>query len=176
VQNIITRSDGPRSWRELGPCEIQSPGMYMVSKIVTVLAMACLSWSMAGSDDARYIRQQLPIEIQDGKPVTVYIRSLSGNGWNEVGIRCSQDVWKTVREGKDKITVRLLSSSRGGTKIINVSPDDHKLWPVDSFHYLFSIGGKYRANALVEMTLPSLPAGTTKAEVIVLKTPSDTGL
>jgi hypothetical protein len=150
--------------------------MKMVSKIVMVLAMACLSGCMAGSDDARYIRQQSPIEIQDGKPVAVYIRSLSGNGWNEVGIRCSQDVWKTLREGNDKLTVRLLSSSRGGTKIINASPDDHKLWPVDSFHYLFSIGGEYRANALVEMTFPRLPAGVTKAEMIVLKTPSDTGL
>lgn len=28
VQNIITRTDGPRSWRELGPCEIRSPCMY----------------------------------------------------------------------------------------------------------------------------------------------------
>jgi hypothetical protein len=28
VQNIIARTDGPGFWRELGPCEIQSPCMY----------------------------------------------------------------------------------------------------------------------------------------------------
>jgi hypothetical protein len=151
--------------------------MKMVLKITGVLAMACLfSWCRAASDDARYIRQQSPIEIKDGEPVTVYIRSLSGNGLNEVGIRCSPDAWKVLHQGKDKITARLVSSDRSGTKIINVSPDDHKLWPIDSFHYLFSIGGKYRANALIEIVFPSAPAGVIKAEVIVLKTPSDTGL
>jgi hypothetical protein len=150
--------------------------MKLAWKTIAISAMVCLfSWCKA-SDDARYIRQQSPIEIQTGKTVTVYIRSLSGNGWNEVGIRCSPDICNKLLEGKDKITVRLVSSNKNGTKIINVSPDGHKLWPVDSFHYLFSIGGEYRANASVEISFPSAPEGVTHADLIVLKTPSDTGL
>jgi hypothetical protein len=150
--------------------------MKLAWKAIVVSAVVCLfSWCMA-SDDARYIRQRSSIEIQEGKPVTVYIRSLSGNGWNEVGIRCSPDVCTKLLEGKDKITARVVSSNKNGTKIIDVSPDDHKLWPVDSFHYLFSIGGEYRANASVEISFPNSPEGVTHAELIVLKTPSDTGL
>jgi hypothetical protein len=151
--------------------------MNIAWKTIAVSAMVCLfSWCSAASPDTQYVRQRIPIEIQSGKSVVVKIHSLSGNGWNEVGIRCSPDVWKMLLEGKDKLAVRVVSSNKNGTKIINVSPDDHKLWPVESFHYLFSIGGEYRADAAVEITFPSAPGGVTKAEMIVLKTPSDTGL
>lgn len=151
--------------------------MKMAPKTIAALGMVSLfSWGCAASSDAQYVRQRIPIEIRSGTPAVVRIHSLSGNGWNEVGIRCSPDVLKTLLGGKDKLGLRLLSSSKNGTEIVNASPDDHKLWPVDSFHYLFAVGGAYRAEATVEIMFPTAPEGVTKAEIIVLKTPSDTGL
>jgi hypothetical protein len=38
------------------------------------------------------------------------------------------------------------------------------LWPVDSFYYLFAIGGEYRASASVEITFRSAPEGVTHAD------------
>jgi hypothetical protein len=152
--------------------EMKTPWQFLA-----VSVMACvLSSCMAQTPDVQFVRQKIPIEIQSGRPVAVKIGSLSGNGWNEVGIRCSADVWKTLMDGKGNVTVRLTYSSKEGTKIINVSPGGHKLWPVDSFYYLFSIGGEYRADAMVEITFPNAPAGVTHAEIIVFKTPADTGL
>jgi|SRR6266446_6647023 len=150
--------------------------MKIAWQLIAVSVPMCLfSWCMA-SADAQYVRQQIPIEIQSGRPVTIKIRSLSGNGWNEVGIRCSPDVWKTLMDGKNNVAVHLMASNKDGTRIVNVSPGSHKLWPVDSFYYLFAIGGEYRADATVEITFQSAPEGLTNAEIVVLKTPSDTGL
>ena len=143
---------------------------WQIAALTAMLSLGCKAEA-----DARFIRQQTPIEIQSGKPITIDIRSLSGNGWNEVGIRCTPDTWQ-VLGSKNKVTVRLISSNQEGTEIINVSPGSHKLWPVESFYYLFSIGGEYRATASVEITFKNAPEGVTHAEIIVLKTPSDTGL
>jgi hypothetical protein len=151
--------------------------MKITLQVLAVSMTACvLSSCMAQTPDVQFVRQKIPIEIRSGRPVTIKIDSLSGNGWNEVGLRCSPDVWKMLMDGKDNITVRLTYSGKEGTKIINVSPGGHKLWPVDSFYYLFSIGGEYRADATVEIALPNAPAGITHAEIIVFKTPADTGL
>ena len=133
------------------------------------------SWCKA-STDSQYVREKKPIAIHSGKPLIVKIDSLSGNGWNEVGIRCSPGIWKSLMGEKATIDVRVLSSSKDGTAVTNIAPGDHKLWPVESYYYLFSISGKYGANASVEITFPSASqGGVTSAEIIVLKTPSDTG-
>jgi hypothetical protein len=144
---------------------------WQIAALSVMLSLGCKELG-----DARFIRQQIPIEIQSGKPVTIEIRSLSGNGWNEVGIRCTPDVWQKL-DAKNNFAVRLISSDEKGTEVSYVSPsDDYKLWPVESFYYLFSIDGKYRADASVEITFKSAPEGVTHAEILVLKTPSDTGL
>lgn len=147
----------------------------MTLRLVAVSVMAFLfSWCKA-STDAHFVREKIPIEIQSGKPVIIKISSLSGNGWNEVGIRCLPEIWKALMDEKSTIAVRLLSSSKNGTTVINIAPGDHKLWPIESYYYLFSISGKYRSSASVEITFPSAPQGVTHAEMIILKTPSDTG-
>jgi len=135
----------------------------------------CTAASCARTPDAMYVREKIPIEVKKGKPTTITIRSLSGNGWNEVGIRCSPDVWKALMVGTNSVAVRIISSSKTNTSIINVAPGSHKLWPLDSFYYLFSIGGDYRASATVEITFPSAPEGVTRAEILVLITPADGG-
>lgn len=54
VQNIITRTDGPRSWRELGPCEIRLPCMYhsyvQHSGWVQAAWVKCIAPMTRGSD------------------------------------------------------------------------------------------------------------------------------
>lgn len=126
--------------------------------------------------DVQFVRQKIPIQIQKGKPVTVAIHSLSGNGDNHIGLRCSPDVWNALVKGADSISVRLKSSDKAKTSIGGISPGSGRLWPLESFHYLFFIGGEHRAKALVEITFSNAPPGTTKAEIIVCKTPADTGL
>jgi hypothetical protein len=118
----------------------------------------------------------MPIEIQAAKTARIVVGPLSGNGWNEVGVRCSADVWEKIAAGASNITVRLVSADSSATKIINVTPGSHKLWPVESFYYLFAIGGDRGTSATVEIAFPNAPAGITNAEILMLKTPSDTGL
>src|ERR1700722_3978892 len=139
--------------------------MNIPSQLVAGLAMAgLLSWCSACSAAERYVRQSIPIELRSGKPVIVKIRSLSGNGWNEVGIRCSESAWRMLAGDKDNVVVQLKRSNKNGTKIANATPDDHKLWPVESFHYLFLIGGEYRADAIVEITFKNAPTESIRAE------------
>ncbi len=147
-------------------------GIHRIAVWAASLSLLCCTMS----PDEQFVREKIPIEIQINKPMTIHIQSLSGNGWNYVGIRCSPDVWQTLARDNNNIVVNLTSSSKGGTKVIDVFPVDRKSWPIKSFHYLFSIGGDYGTSAAVEITFKAAPQGTTHAEVLVLKTPSDTGL
>jgi hypothetical protein len=149
--------------------------MRVARQLIAVSVMACLFSHCTMTPDQRFIRQKIPMEIQSAKPSTVKI-GLSGNGWNEVGVRCSPQVWAALTSaGSSNITVRLISSNKQGTQIINVSPGTtHKLWPIEAYHYLFTIGGEEGANASVEISFPSVPEGLTPVEIIVLKTPIDT--
>jgi hypothetical protein len=126
--------------------------------------------------DVQFVCQKIPIEIQRGKPVIIEIHSLSGNGANHVGIRCSPEVWNVLTNGTNVISVQLKSSNKPNTNIGGISPGGGRLWPIELFHYLFYIGGEYHAKASVEITFPNAPEGTTSAEIIVCKTPADTGL
>ena len=127
----------------------------------------------------QYVRQRIPIQFQRGKLVTIEISSLSGNGVNDVGIRCSSDVWNMMTNSPKKIEVRLKSSSKQNTKISGVDPASSGtafLGYVQDVHYLFYVSGEYHAKASVEIIFPNVPEGTTNAEIIVCKTPADTGL
>jgi hypothetical protein len=145
-------------------------------QLAVVIALVSVFTSCASmTPDEQYVRQKIPIVIESGKPVVVEL-SLSGTGENQVGIRCSPQVWNTLTNGTEQITVKLKSSSKEGTKIGGISPGSGKRWPIESFHYLFYIYGGYHAKASVEITFPNAPPGVTHAEIIVDKTPSDTGL
>ena len=146
------------------------PGLLLAASVTLCLFSSCTM-----TTDQQFVREKIPVDIQRGTPITIKISSLSGNGWNDVGIRCSADTWETLARDSRDITVQLMSSNKDGTRIINVSPGGGKLWPVDSYYYLFAIGGQYGASASVQITFPSAPEGTTHAEVLVLNTPADTG-
>ena len=122
------------------------------------------------------MKQEIPIEIDAGKTVRIVIPWLSDNGWNDVGIQCSPEVWEKIARDANNIAVRLVSAGDSDTKIINVAPGGNNLWGIESYHYLFAIGGKYGTGAIVEIVFPSAPVGVTNAKIFVLQTPADTGL
>lgn len=124
--------------------------------------------------DMQFVRQKIPVEIESGKPLAVEVR-LSGNGDNEVGIRCSPQVWNVLTNGAQKIAIRLVSSTVRGTQIGGISPGSDGRWPIDSFHYLFYIYGEDHAKATVKIAFPYPSTETFRAEIIVCKTPADTG-
>ena len=151
----------------------------MAWQLAVVSVLACVSTSCASlSPGEGYVRQKIPIEIQSGKPVTIEISSLSGNGVNDIGIRCSPEVWNALTNGTKAITVRLKSSNKPDTNIGGVDPNSGGtafLGYIPNVHYLFYIGGRYRAKASVEITFANAPARVIPAEIIVCKTPADTG-
>jgi len=129
--------------------------------------------------EQHYVRQKIPVEIQKGKPLTIEIHSLSGNGVNDVGIRCSAELWNELTKGTKSIEVQLKPSNKSSTKIGGVDPSSGGtafLGYIPNVHYLFYISGEYRSKASVEITFPNAPERATNAEIIVCKTPADTGL
>jgi hypothetical protein len=126
----------------------------------------------------QFVRQRIPVEIQRGKPLTIEIHSLSGNGVNDVGILCSSDVWNSLTNGTKAIEVRLKSSNKPSTEIGGVNPGSGGafLGYIPNVHYLFYISGEYRAKASVEISFQNAPAEAARVEIIVGKTPADTAL
>lgn len=151
----------------------------MAWQLAAVSVLACIFTSCASQPPGeQFVRQKIPIEIQRGKTVTIEIHSLSGNGWNDVGIRCSPEVWNVLTNSTKTISVRLKSSNKPDTKVGGIDPSSGGtafLGYIPNVHYLFYIGGRYRAKASVEITFPNAPAEATSAEIIVCKTPADTG-
>ncbi len=144
-------------------------------QLVAACVSVCALPSCTMTPDEHYVRQIIPIKIQSGRPVTVEI-ILSGNGANHVGVRCSPQVWSELAKDPKKITVQLRSSTDEHAEIGGIAPGSGKQWPIEAFYYLFYISGDYHAKASVEITFPNAPPGTTPAEIIVCKTPPDTGL
>jgi hypothetical protein len=128
--------------------------------------------------EEQYVRQKIPVEIEGGKSITIKIRSLSGNGVNDVGILCSPDLWSALTNGSNSIRVRLIASNKSDTEIGRVDPGGGSafLGYITNAHYLFSIAGKYHAKATVEIAFPNGPPPPTHAYIIIGKTPADTGL
>src|SRR6267378_8686529 len=81
----------------------------MVWQLAASSVLACILLSCAGISRDSFVLQKIPIEIQSGKPVRIEIHSLSGNGVNSVGIRCSQEAWNSLTNGTKSIAVRLIS-------------------------------------------------------------------
>jgi hypothetical protein len=153
--------------------------MKIAWQLMMVAATTCVFLSCKPqSPEEQFTRQKIPIEIQRGKPVTIEIPSLSGNGANDIGIQCSPELWNAITNGDQSITVRLKSSNRNDTEISSFDPrySPAFLGHIPNVHYLFNIAGEYHANAVVEITFQNGPIEATQAEIIVGKTPADTGL
>lgn len=148
-------------------------------QFTAVAVLACIFSSCASQlSGERFVSQKIPIEIQSGKAVTIEIHALSGNGPNDVGIRCSPEVWNALTNSTKTITVRLISSDKKSARIYGVHPGGTAagfLYLIPDVHYLFEIDGEYHAKASVEITFPNAPTEPTRAEIIVCKTPADTG-
>jgi hypothetical protein len=155
---------------------LYDPFMRVALQLLALSFLVCVDSSCKTQPTGEgYVSEKTPIEIQGGKPVTIEIYSLSGNGENQVGVRCSPEAWSSLTNSTESITVRLKSSDKRSTQIGGISPGGGRLWPVESFHYLFYISGEYHTKASVEITFPNAPLGVTPAEIIVCKTPADTG-
>jgi hypothetical protein len=142
--------------------------------VAPLLGLACIFASCASQPSGeRFVLQKIPIEIQSGKGIEVQMRTTGGN---EVGIRCSPEAWNTLTNSAQSVTARLISSNKKGTFIYDIRPGAGKMWPIESFHYLFQIYGEYRAKALVEITFGNVAPGVTHVELIVCKHPADFGL
>jgi hypothetical protein len=152
----------------------------IIWKLTAVFALVSIFSSCASqTPEEHFVRQKIPIEIQGGKIVTIEIHHLSGNGWNDIGIRCSPEAWNALTNGTKSFMVQLKSSNKKTTKIDGVNPgsgDPYFLGYVPNVHYLFLVGGEYHANATVEIAFPNAPAKIIHADIIIGKTPADTGL
>lgn len=145
-------------------------------RILWFLVLCHLGTSCQMSPERQYVRQTIPIEIRAGEPIRIEIRSLSGNGPNAVGIRCSEETWNALTNVSNSIMVQLKSTSKSGAEIGGINPGSGYgfLGYVPNVHYLFHIYGKHGAKASVEIVFPNAPEGTTHGEIIVGKTPIDT--
>lgn len=155
--------------------------MKVLTQFVTISLLTCilLSCGVQPSGENHLVREKMSIMAQSGKPVTVEMHALSGNGPNDVGIRCSPEVWNELTNGTTTITVRLNSSDRSTTKIYGVNPGGTPagfLYRIPDVHYLFEISGEYRSKASVEIIFPNAPTNGLPVEIIVCNTPADTGM
>jgi hypothetical protein len=151
--------------------------MKSASQLLAVSLVIC-AFSSCGPEppEVQFVRDKIPIEIQRGKPLPIKIPSLSGNGANDVGIRCSPEVWNVLTNGARVMEVRLLSSSDPNTAIGGIDPGTGGtfLGYIPNVHFLFHISGERHGKALVEINFPTAPLEKTRAEIIVGKTPIDT--
>ena len=129
--------------------------------------------------DEQYVRQNIPIEIHGNHPVVIEIDSLSGNGVNDVGLRCPVELWQSLTQGTDPVSVRLITCSDPSAKIGGVDPGSvgtSFLGYLKDTHYLFYIVGRSGAKASISITFHNPPVSVTPAEIIVCQTPIDTKL
>ena len=152
--------------------------MKVILQFVVLFVLACGLSCKPQPPEVQFVRQIIPIEIQSGKPVTFEIQSLSGNGANDVGIRCLPGLWNVLTNSTKTMTVRLKSSDKVNTEIggVDLNGGGAFLGTSSNVHYLFYIGGERRAKASVEISFPNTPTEPAKAEIIVGTTPADTDL
>lgn len=147
-------------------------------QLAMVFVVVCFVSSCGPRDSSeRFVLQKIPITIQNGKSVSVDVYSLSGNGPNDVGIRCLPEVWNVLTNSREIIQVRLKSSGRQSTRIYSVAPGGAGagfIGYIPNVYYLFEIAGERNVKASIEIVFPHALAEAVHAEIIVCKTPADT--
>lgn len=146
-------------------------------RLATLYVLMCILLSSCASQPPgeQFARQKIPVQIQSGKPVTINIH-VTGSGVNDVGIRCSPEVWNALTNGPTPISVRLKSSNKEGVVISEVHPGSSGtsfLGYMPNVHYLFYIHGAH-TGASVEIAFPNVPSEATSAEMIVCVSPNET--
>jgi hypothetical protein len=147
-------------------------------KNFAIIVLVCAFSACRMTPEEQFVRQSIPVQIQNGRTLTFEIKSLSGNGSNDVGIRCSPEVWKMLTNSTKEISVRLKASSKPDTRFDWVKPDQGGAFfgHLTNVHYIFMIGGRHRCKATMEITFPNGPEKATRAEIIIGQTPADTAL
>lgn len=145
----------------------------LMAVVVTVTILSSCGNQQPGD---RFVRQQIPVEIQKNQPVDVEIHSLSGDP-NDVGIQCPIAVWTALTNNANTGAVRLKASNKPGAQIgaVDVSSGGTSfIGYIPNTHYLFYIRGERGADATVEITFSNAPAGLTAANIVVCKSPAET--
>ena len=129
------------------------------------MSVTVFSLSSCGemSPEEHYIKEAIPIQIQRSKPITVKIR-VSGNGVNDVGIRCSPQVWNVLLRSKHVIEVSLKSTDQDAVTIAEIDPGSGGtafIAALPNVHYLFYIYGRPNASATVEISFLNAPPEPT---------------
>lgn len=138
-------------------------------------ALLCLFVS-CDSNREPYVLQKIPLQVHGNKPLEIKIDSLSGDGLNDVGIRCSAEFWDTV-SATSSVKVSLKSSSGRNVVICDVFPlgkPTGLMVYITNVHYLFAIRGERASDATVEVVFTNAPAEPSQVEIIVAKTVTDT--
>jgi len=143
-----------------------------VAVLLACLLSSCVSHQLG---DEWFVRQRIPIEIQSGKPITIIIRATSPGGLSEVGIRCSTEVWTTLTNNTQDISIRLISSRWKGVTISRVPLGYDPQSGINSLHDLFYLRGNYQMfmKATVQIAFPNAPTGVTHAEILICRTPEE---
>jgi hypothetical protein len=140
---------------------------------ICMLLLACRN----SRHDDPFIHQEIPVMIQNGKSTTIKIGPLSGSSPNDVGVRCSNEVWKMLTKGSNSVSVLLKSSDKKGTMIGGVDPSSSGtsfLGHVPNAHYLFYIRGERDATAVVEISFRNEIPQPFSVKIVVCKTPAET--
>ena len=64
-----------------------------------------------------YVREEVPVRFLPNEKVSFQIHSLSGNGVNIVGLRCSPIVWRSLTNGFSRFEVRLIPPTSKGVQV-----------------------------------------------------------
>jgi hypothetical protein len=143
--------------------------------IVLVAGGVVSSCASRAAGESSFIREAIPIEIQHGKPVTIEIHTRSPGGKSEVGIRCSPEVWNTLTNGTEAISIELVSSNKKNVQVFKIHSGYDAACPVKSFYdlcYLYGMNHQF-PKATVRIHFPNAPAGITRAEILVCRTSAD---
>ena len=125
----------------------------------------------------KFVLQRIPVEIRAHKPLTVRVTNLSGNGANDVGVRCSSEEWAQLTNGTRAFTARLRSPTDGQVNIGGIdlfSSGTAFMGRLTNTHYMFYLTGQRGSAATIDVQFPCDEIELVHAEVLMCETPADT--
>ena len=139
---------------------------------IIVVAFGLFSTSCGRQHEDEYlVHQKIAINIHSNGVIVLKMSKLVGN--HVVGIRCSEDVWKTLTNNQEKIHVKITYADRQSANVFALEPGlkgtscDH----IASCLYLFEISAI--GNVVVELSFPNVTINVP-AEIIICQTPEET--
>ena len=118
----------------------------------------------------KFVLQRIPVEIRAHKPLTVRVTNLSGNGANDVGVRCSSEEWAQLTNGTRAFTARLRSPTDGQVNIGGIdlfSSGTAFMGRLTNTHYMFYLTGQSGSAATIDVQFPCDEIELVHAEVLM---------